>query len=104
MVGILNGKINFLEVYVFLRRHGFEMKKKRFCEKSSEGLVILVTIQMYWIICFVYKEILCFNVSNGSYHVFFSLLFNLAPKTIYLVYAMLFVLYTWKPDVFVLKE
>lgn len=36
--------------------------------------------------------------------VFFSLLFNLAPKTIYLVYAMLFVLYTWKPDVFVLKE
>lgn len=35
---------------------------------------------------------------------FFSLLFNLAPKTIYLVYAMLFVLYTWKPDVFVLKE
>lgn len=72
LVGILNGKINFLEVYVFLRRHGFEMKKKRrFCEKSSEGLVILVTIQMYWIICFVYKEILCFNVSNGSYHVFF---------------------------------
>lgn len=71
LVGILNRKINFLEVYVFLRRHGFEMKKKRFCEKSSEGLVILVTIPMYWIICFVYKEILCFNVSNGSYHGFF---------------------------------
>lgn len=73
LVGILNRKINFLEVYVFLRRHGFEMKKKRFCKKSSEGLVILVTIQMYWIICFVYKEILCFNVSNGSYHGFFFL-------------------------------
>lgn len=71
LVGILNRKINFLEVYVFLRRHGFEMKKKRFCKKSSEGLVILVMIPMYWIICFVYKEILCFNVSNGSYHVFF---------------------------------
>lgn len=34
----------------------------------------------------------------------FFLLFNLAPKTIYSVYVMLFVLFAWKPDVFCIER